>query len=293
MRRQTTTNHSSQTSTLNHLPGLKIEFVSDIRGLANDLTRIFSAATLRSQASKRPHTRVSIEAVQGSDETLSIVVDGESEFMTTSPSDLLNYCETLVTGIFARHLTSNVLVHSGAVERNGVGILLPAASGAGKSTTTTALALNGFRYLSDEMAVLDTAGTTVFPFPKMPSLKPGGRELLVAEYGNALKLIHDGQSNGVSYVDLPVEGSESGGTAVKYILLLGRRSDGKTVVSEVKRSEALKTLVRESLDLAIKHRDGFDSLFSLTQNAECFRVEIGDIASGVEAIRSLVDRGTS
>jgi HprK-related kinase A len=52
-------------------------------------------------------------------------------------------------------LHDHLLLHAGALERNGRALLLPAMPGAGKSTLTAALSLRGWRLLSDEFGAWD------------------------------------------------------------------------------------------------------------------------------------------
>jgi HprK-related kinase A len=50
-----------------------------------------------------------------------------------------------------------LLLHSGALERDGFALLLPATPGSGKSTLTAALSQRGWRLLSDEFGAYDPA----------------------------------------------------------------------------------------------------------------------------------------
>jgi hypothetical protein len=46
-------------------------------------------------------------------------------------------------------------IHAGSVERDGRAILIAGTSGSGKSTLTLALALDGFAFMGDDLALLD------------------------------------------------------------------------------------------------------------------------------------------
>ncbi len=48
-----------------------------------------------------------------------------------------------------------LMLHAACLERNGRALLLPAPSGSGKSTLCAALAMRGWRLLSDEMCLID------------------------------------------------------------------------------------------------------------------------------------------
>lgn len=81
--------------------------------------------------------------------------DGEAwfdDFPAESPLPLFEWgCNWLI----GRCLNDLLLLHSGAVERNGLALLLPATPGSGKSTLTAALSQRGWRLLSDEFGAYD------------------------------------------------------------------------------------------------------------------------------------------
>ena len=62
-------------------------------------------------------------------------------------------------------------VHAAVLEYQGKGLMLIAASGGGKSTTTWALCHHGFRYLSDELGPVDVRTLKVVPYPHALNLK--------------------------------------------------------------------------------------------------------------------------
>lgn len=81
---------------------------------------------------------------------------------------MLEWGVNWLIGTRAHHL---VLLHAGAVERDGLALLLPATPGSGKSTLTAALSLSGWRLLSDEFGAIDQATLTVRPVLKPVALK--------------------------------------------------------------------------------------------------------------------------
>lgn len=60
----------------------------------------------------------------------------------------MNWC-------ISSHVNHHLLIHSAVVERGGRAVILPAPPGSGKSTLCAALALRGWRLLSDELTRLD------------------------------------------------------------------------------------------------------------------------------------------
>ena len=76
------------------------------------------------------------------------------------------YCHTLLT------------IHAAVLERHGRVLIMPAPPGSGKSTLCAALLLNGWRLLSDEMALLDPRTGLVRPAPRPVSLKNRSIEII-------------------------------------------------------------------------------------------------------------------
>lgn len=76
----------------------------------------------------------------------------------------LNFC-------LAERLNQHLLLHSGVLERDGVGIVFPGVPGAGKSTLTAALACRGFRLLSDEFGVVRLDDGMLLPMVRPAALK--------------------------------------------------------------------------------------------------------------------------
>ena len=79
-----------------------------------------------------------------------------------------------------RHL----LLHAGAAEKDGRALVMTGMSGSGKSTMAALLGESGWRFLSDEFALLGLQDGAVHPFPRLVSLKNGGIEALEQRVGH-------------------------------------------------------------------------------------------------------------
>lgn len=78
----------------------------------------------------------------------------------------------------ALHATDDVFVHAGVVAWNGVAILLPGRSLAGKSTLVHELVCAGATYLSDEYARVTSTGD-IAPYPRPLQLRTAAGRRLV------------------------------------------------------------------------------------------------------------------
>ncbi|MFQ5924101.1 MAG: hypothetical protein ACE5M4_14785, partial [Anaerolineales bacterium] len=78
---------------------------------------------------------------------------------------LLRILEWQMDLFMTRVETRHLLLHSGSLEINGSGIILPGSSKAGKSSLVMALLLRGFGYFSDELTAISTLSGELAAFP--------------------------------------------------------------------------------------------------------------------------------
>jgi len=97
-----------------------------------------------------------------------------------------------------------VAVHAAAVGAGERGVLLPGATGSGKSTLTAALIGAGFTYLTDELTLLMPEPGRIRPAPVSLGLKRGSWPLLAAA-GTALDAlpIHHQEGREIRYLSPP------------------------------------------------------------------------------------------
>lgn len=111
---------------------------------------------------------------RGQDDPL-IAFDGEVVLFRVDRSD---YDWRKLVMIFAfcqlqRVREDVIFLHAGSVAIGGRGVLLIGPKGAGKSTTTMALAARGHRFLGDECGAYVPATRSLLPFHRPVGIKPG------------------------------------------------------------------------------------------------------------------------
>ena len=163
---------------------------------------------------------------------------------------------------------------------------MPGPSGTGKSTLVAALAMSGFGYLSDELAVVRMDSAGLLPFFKPICLKRGGWQVLKAEFGAATTLLHAYRADGeaVRYVAAP-EPADSGVTPpVRFVILPSRSSGVRARVMPCSRSKALVELARNSLNLPRHGALGVETLARVVEESDCYDLRYDDLRGAVEAI---------
>ena len=204
--------------------------------------------------------------------------------------ELVTGLENEISNQIARSLQDFQLFHSGALMRNDHGILIPGTSGAGKSTTTAALAFAGFAYCTDDVAVFGK-DRKLRPFPKVLALKPPGWKVISTHYPESSDAVIYGSSqDGVTYLRPPVlpgETTSASGVPVDLILLPRKDEPNAPVIDKISKTDVVKVLTEESLDLQLLRGTAFEGLIDLVRGAECYALNVLNLTDAVEAVKDM------
>jgi hypothetical protein len=178
------------------------------------------------------------------------------------------------------------LVHAGAVRSPaGRGVLLPASTGSGKTTTTLGLVRGGFDYLSDEAGAIDPVSGSLHPFPKALTLKRGG-------YDAAGGLVPEAERGYAKHWVLPAEiGSAAIGEPcpVGAVAAVRWESGASVRIEPMSRADAATELWRNAFNAARYGGRGLTLMERVLAGAACARVTFGNLDDAVKAIADLVD----
>lgn len=219
-----------------------------------------------------------------------IARDGRVILRTDSRGEMLAYLERAITIDAASRLGSHCLIHAGAVARGQLGILMPAASGSGKSTLVAALTFSGFRYLSDEVAIVAQDGR-LLPFQKSITLERGGWEAIADLFPGAASQTYNPTPNDVRHImtaDYPTEVLGSSSPAVEFVVIPQRSTGQAASLSPVRRSNALASIVSQSFNLASLGKQGLDLVHGVVKKAQCYMLTFDDLAEAVGLVDALV-----
>ena len=103
-----------------------------------------------------------------------LAIDGRPVMYPLAERMAVPMLEWGMNWVLATRAHRYLLLHAAIVERHGRALLLPGASGAGKTTLCALLVARGWRLFSDEFAVIDPRGGHCRPVPRALSLKNDG-----------------------------------------------------------------------------------------------------------------------
>lgn len=186
---------------------------------------------------------------------------------------------------------TDVHVHAAVTSLEGRAIVLPGASGAGKTTLAAALTLGGWSYLSDEVAAIGLDGAVVRPYPRPLALEPGSFDLVPGALrrwpANVPQLMTD------LHLVLP---STLGTTAppmaapIAAIVFPEVVTGGSTFLERMSRAEALERLTSLTFNLRFLGRAGFEGLVNAVRLSSCHRLVLDGVAAAPTVLESLLDR---
>jgi hypothetical protein len=160
------------------IAGLAFDIRYHDADLSNVIVPILAHLTRSSDKSRqgRPLLEFDIESRKGK------IILSKNGIQVLRTSDLDKIIETLTSDLF-RYVSEKadwrVSLHAAAVGTAGSCVLMPGASGSGKSSLTAALlSLDGVQYLTDDLALLAPASLAVIPVPMPLVLKNGSWDAL-------------------------------------------------------------------------------------------------------------------
>ena len=139
--------------------------------------------------------------------------------------------------------------HASSVSKNSKSILILGHSGSGKSTLTSLLCLNGFRFISDDL-VLMNENQEIYDNPMATSLKESSWKPIINHYPKlnnieAVKISKKG--NRVKYLDFHgLQKNHNKHFEIKDLLWVNYNSNSKNLIRLIDEKESLKRLIPET-----------------------------------------------
>lgn len=220
---------------------------------------------------------------------------GEAPFLPMDAEHAHALFEWGLNWTIATHLNNYLILHSAVVEWAGAGVLLSAVSGSGKSTLSAELSLQGWRLLSDELALIDDKLNLV-SLARPVSLKNESIDRIRERHPNAVfgplaKATHKGT---IAHLMAPRSSVEQNHIpAIPKLIVFPKWSAGSSLrVEAVGSGQAALRLIDQAFNYSILGVEGFKRLVALVKAAEAWEIEYSSLDEAREALEDLVrERG--
>jgi HprK-related kinase A len=186
-----------------------------------------------------------------------------------------------------------LMLHAGVVERDGYALILPALPGSGKSTLTAALALSGWRLLSDEFGLLDWRSGLLHPLPRAIPLKNRSIDVIrdfapsaAAELGPRFPKTRKGD---VAHLRPPLDSRRRQQEAARPAwIVFPRFIEGSSLrLAALHDSLAFTRLSQNAFNYRLLGATGFEALSGLIRQCRCWSAEYGDLRDILSALSNL------
>lgn len=188
----------------------------------------------------------------------------------------LNWCVASASGL-------HTVIHSAVVERAGQALVLPGQPGSGKSTLCAALALSGWRLLSDELTIVSQSNGMVQAIPRPISLKGTSIGLIGSQFpcADMTVPVTDTHKGSIAYARAASAAVTAGEKTapIGYVVFPRFRSGAELAFEPLSRAATLTELMKNTFNVGLLGADGFEALARAIVHAKCYAVEYGDLSS--------------
>jgi HprK-related kinase A len=224
---------------------------------------------------------------------IDFFVDGERPFEPFPADTHLPLLEWGLNWCLAQRSNTHLLLHAGAVEKGGRGIVLPALPGSGKSTLVAALCARGYRLLSDEFGAVRMADAMLLPLLKPIALKDASIAVIrrfdpAAALGPVFARTRKGD---VAHVAPPAgSAARRREPAAPALVIFPQFAAGAALALEpLPKSRAFAKISANSFNYGLLGRPAFLALGAIVERCDVYRLTYGDLDEAIAAIEDLVD----
>ncbi len=203
----------------------------------------------------------------------------------------LNWCIT-------NHCHEYLIVHAAVIEKEGKTMILPAPPGAGKSTLCAALVCEGWRLLSDELALISLESDhLIVPLCRPVCLKNRSIEIIRDRYPKAEfgPICRDTSKGDVAHMLAPETSVEkmSVYSSPQWIIFPRYSSAGSTSLTQRSKAETFFEIARQSFNFHVLGESGFDVLKSVVDECVCYDFQYSNLDEAIDCLNSLVSQESS
>jgi HprK-related kinase A len=219
--------------------------------------------------------------------------DGRSSFLPLPLPQAFPMLEWGLNWCVSSHCHQYVVVHAAVLARDDRAVLLPAPPGSGKSTLCAALALRGWRLLSDELALIEPESGSVCPLPRPISLKNASIDVIgafssEAEFGEPVR---DTVKGTVAHMKPPALGvREAERLARPAWVVFPRYVPGRAAtMAPLAKAQACMQLIENAFNYDVHGRRAFQVLGDVVDTSACFEFSYGRLEEAMASFAALVE----
>ncbi len=180
-------------------------------------------------------------------------------------------------------------IHAGVVGVGNRCILLPAAAGSGKSSLTAALVHRGYRYLSDEVALIEPITFHVPPMPLAVCVKSTGWDVMSRYFPHIGDLMGHQRMDGkvVRYIPPAPATIQQSAAQVSHIIFPRYDANTATEIRPIGRSVALARMMSECLACGHLDRTNVNQLIRWIGQIDCYELPFASLEDAIALVEHI------
>lgn len=199
----------------------------------------------------------------------------------------LNWC---ISTQFHRYL----VIHGAVLERNGRALILPAPPGSGKSTLCAALALRGWRLLSDELTLIDPDTMEIVPMCRPVSLKNESIDI-IRRFDAGVVMgpsAYDTTKGTVAHMKVPTAAAQRARESAlpAWIVFPKYEAGAATRLTEHPKGSAFMQIAENTFNYSMLGVRGFDTVSRLIDRCDCRDFRYSDLEEAIGRFRTLAEQ---
>lgn len=215
--------------------------------------------------------------------------DGEG-FEVRRRYEVLPHLEWAVNWHVIRKRNEYAQLHAATLESGGQALMMPGNPGSGKSTTAAGLLARGWRYLSDEFALIDPISLEVQPFPralciKQPSFSVIDGLRLPLQRRTPYQKAAKGRVAFLNPLDVRPDATGKR-SRIRWVVFPAYKAGARPALESLPRSEAAYELARQCFNFPAYNGRVVKIAADIVRQADCFRLTAGDIGATCDLIES-------
>lgn len=221
-------------------------------------------------------------------------LDGFSPFKPLPADQAFPMFEWGLNWCIATHAHTFLVIHAAVVERGGRAVVMPAPPGSGKSTLCAGLVSRGWRLLSDELCLLETASGLIHPLARPVNLKNESIDVIRGYDPGAVMTepVRDTTKGTVAHLKPPVDSvSRADEAAIPAWVVFPRYVQaGSSALEPTGKASTLMKLVEQAFNYDVLGVRGFRAAADLVDRCACFEFSYGDLDDAVATFAWLAEQ---
>ena len=266
---------------------------SRLPDIARNLSLLYGEFPLRNEPFADFHVRIDAQAGLRRiyRPQVQFWVEGTPPFKPLPRDQAFAMLEWGMNWCIAGHAHHYLMLHAAVLERNGLAVIMPGDPGAGKSTLTAALMLDGWRLLSDEIALIDRNDGQLYGLSRPISLKNASIDIIRAHapgsvFGDVARDTHKGTVSHLQPCPISLEKIQTPARP-RWVVFPRWKADTEARLSPHSKAAAFLHLASHAFNYSLLGSLGFQLVGNLMDACDCWDFEYSRLPDALATFREL------